>query len=341
MAVQDILSQDEVDALINGMDGGDIQTDTDTSSAEPESTRSYDFGNEDRIIRGRMPTLEMVNERFARQLRISLFNMLRRSAEISSGSVQIMKFSEYIHTLFVPTSLNMIHMHPLRGTGLIVFEPKLVFCVLDNYFGGEGRFQARIEGREFTSTELRVINMVLEICFKDLSEAWAPVMEMDFEFVHHEVNPQFANIVSPSEVVVVSTFNIELDGGSGDLHITLPYSLLEPIRELLDTGLQSDRSSDDGRWPKAMRDEIMAADVALSASLTETAMNLQQVLDLKVGDIIPIEMPDTVTTFAEDIPVFQSTFGEHNNKAALKIIKLIEHPKEAPPQFNLIKSTQS
>jgi len=340
MAAHDILSQDEVDALINGVDGGDIETDSANDTAD-EDLRSYDFGNEDRIIRGRMPTLEMVNERFARQLRISLFNMLRRSAEISSGSVQIMKFSEYIHTLFVPTSLNMIHMHPLRGTGLIVFEPKLVFCVLDNYFGGEGRFQARIEGREFTATELRVINMVLHTCFEDLTEAWSPVMAMEFEFVHHEVNPQFANIVSPSEVVVVSTFNIELDGGNGDLHITLPYSLLEPIRELLDTGLQSDRSDDDGRWPKSMRDEIMEAKVNLSASLTETVMTLQQVLDLKPGDIIPIEMPEMVTTLAEDVPVFQSTFGEHNNKAALKIIKFIDHPKEIPPQFNLIKSEKS
>ena len=166
-------------------------------------------------------------------------------------------------------------------------------------------------------------------------------MDMEFEFIHHEVNPQFANIVSPSEVVVVSTFNIELDGGNGDLHITLPYSLLEPIRELLDTGLQSDRTSDDGRWPKAMRDEIMMADVNLSAGLAETTMSLQKVLDLKPGDIIPIDMPETVTTYAEDIPVFQSTFGEHNKKAALKIIKMIEHPKEAPPQFNLVKSTQS
>jgi flagellar motor switch protein FliM len=340
MAAHDILSQDEVDALINGVDGGDIETDS-ASQITDEDSRSYDFGNEDRIIRGRMPTLEMVNERFARQLRISLFNMLRRSAEISSGSVQIMKFSEYIHTLFVPTSLNMIQMHPLRGTGLIVFEPKLVFCILDNYFGGEGRFQARIEGREFTATELRVINMVLHTCFKDLTEAWSPVMAMEFEFVHHEVNPQFANIVSPSEVVVVSTFNIELDGGNGDLHITLPYSLLEPIRELLDTGLQSDRSDDDGRWPKSMRDEIMEAKVDLSASLTETVMTLQQVLDLKPGDILPIEMPETVTTLAEDVPVFQSTFGEHNNKAALKIIKFIEHPKEIAPQFNIIKSEKS
>jgi flagellar motor switch protein FliM len=269
MAVHDILSQDEVDALLNGLGGDDIQQNK-PELDEFGKPRRYDFGNEERIIRGRMPTLEMINERFARYLRINLFNMLRRSAEISVGGVQVMKFSEYVHTLFVPTSLNLIQLQPLRGTGLIVFEPKLVFTILDNYFGGEGRFQARIEGREFTATELRVIRMVLNLCFTDLTEAWSPVMPVKFEFVSHEVNPQFANIVSPSEVVVISTFHIELDGGGGDLHITLPYSMLEPIRELLDTGLQSDRSADDGRWAKSMREELMLADVTVSATLAQT-----------------------------------------------------------------------
>ncbi|MBL4637903.1 MAG: flagellar motor switch protein FliM [Proteobacteria bacterium] len=330
MAVHDILSQDEVDALLGG--GVDDALETDTTDDDGEA-RDYDFGNEDRIIRGRMPTLEMINERFSRHFRISLFNMLRRSAEISVAGIQVMKFSEYIHTLFVPTSLNLIHMHPLRGTGLIVFEPKLVFTILDNYFGGEGRFQARIEGREFTATELRVIHMVLELCFKDMADAWAPVMPMEFEFVHHEVNPQFANIVTPSEVVVISTFHIELDGGGGDIHVTYPYSMLEPIRELLDTGLQSDRSQDDGRWTNSMREEIMVADVTLTANLTETSLSLQKVLDLKPGDIIPIDMPKNIIAKVEEIPMFRATFGEHKSNAALKIVDVIEHPKDTSPLF--------
>jgi flagellar motor switch protein FliM len=270
----------------------------------------------------------MINERFARYLRINLFNMLRRSAEISVSGIQVMKFSEYIHTLFVPTSLNLIHMPPLRGTGLVVFEPKLVFTILDNYFGGEGRFQARIEGREFTATELRVIAMVLKLCFEDLKEAWAPILDIDFEFTNHEVNPQFANIVTPSEVVIISTFNIELDGGGGDLHITLPYSMIEPIRELLDTGLQSDSTQDDGRWAKSMREEILHADVELSADLIQLEMSLKQILALKTGDIIPIQMPKSVVTKVEDIAMFRSGFGEHKTKAALKIEELIEHPKD-------------
>jgi len=336
MAVHDILSQDEVDALLNGMGGDEIETES-ASTEDDGETRNYDFGNEDRIIRGRMPTLEMINERFGRYLRISLFNMLRRSAEISVSSVQVMKFSEYIHTLFVPTSLNIIHMHPLRGSGLIVFEPKLVFSILDNYFGGEGRFQARIEGREFTSTELRVINMVLNLCFKDLTEAWAPVMDMEFEFVNHEVNPQFANVVSPSEVVVISSFHIEIDGGGGDIHITLPYSMIEPIRELLDTGIQSDSSADDGRWKKSMREEVLLADVHLTAEFTKIEMSLKKILALQAGDILPIEMPKTVVTKAEGVPMFNATFGEHKGKTALKVHEIIEHPKDTTPQFILQK----
>jgi flagellar motor switch protein FliM len=334
MAVHDILSQDEVDALLGGVDESELEA---GASSDDTEAREYNFGNEDRIIRGRMPTLEMVNERFGRHFRINLFNMLRRSAEISVAGVQVMKFNEYIHTLFVPTSLNLIHMHPLRGTGLIVFEPKLVFTILDNYFGGEGRFQARIEGREFTATELRVIHMVLELCFEDLTDAWSPVMDMEFEFVHHEVNPQFANIVTPSEVVVISTFHIELDGGGGDIHVTLPYSMLEPIRELLDTGLQSDRSQDDGRWSKSMREEIMIADVTLSAELAETSLNLQDIIKLQPGDILPIEMPKHVVAKVEEIPIFRATFGEHKNNAALKVTDLIEHPKETSPLFNQIQ----
>jgi flagellar motor switch protein FliM len=337
MAVHDILSQDEVDALLNGMGDGDVATESVVDEQADGTAREYDFGNEERIIRGRMPTLEMINERFGRYLRISLFNMLRRSAEISVGGVQVMKFSEYMHTLFVPTSLNLIHFHPLRGTGLIVFEPNLVFTILDNYFGGEGRFQARIEGREFTATELRVINMVLKLCFEDLTEAWSPVMDVEYEFVQHEVNPQFANIVSPTEVVVISTFHVELDGGGGDIHVTLPYSMLEPIRELLDTGLQSDRSADDGRWGRALREELMIAEVKIWAHLAQAELSLNQVLKLKAGDIIPIEMPKQIVTMVEDIPMFRAQFGEHNDKVALKIVEQIQHPRDATQTYQFKK----
>ncbi len=320
----DLLSQEEIDALLHGVDDGDVDTEDDEE--DEGEARQYDFNSEDRIVRGRMPTLEMINERFARYLRISMFNMLRRSAEISVGGIQTLKFGEYIHTLFVPTSLNLIKMKPLRGTAILVIEPTLVFILVDNYFGGEGKFHAKIEGREFTPTEQRVIHMFMEICFKDLIKAWEPVMPIEFEFTSREVNPQFANIVSPTEVVVVSSLHVELEGGGGNVHVTMPYSMLEPIRELLDAGIQSDRSDVDERWSQALGDEIKSAEVEVSATLTKTHLTLQEVINLKEGDIIPIDMPETSTIYAEDIPVFKATHGVHNGHYAVKIVDKMERP---------------
>jgi len=320
--VNDLLSQDEIDALLHGVSGGDVETETDEEIPEGE-VRGYDFASQDRIVRGRMPTLEMINERFARYFRISLFNMLRRAGEISVSGVQMLKFAEYVHSLFVPTSLNLVKVSPLRGTALFVLEPKLVFALVDNFFGGGGRFHTKIEGREFTPTELRVINMVLEIAFNDLIQAWKPVMEVGFDYQSSEVNPHFANIVSPTEVVVVNTFRIELEGGGGDLHVTMPYSMVEPIRELLDAGVQSDRSDRDERWTRAIREEMKEARVGLSTTLLETTLSLREINELQAGDVIPVDLPELVTLEAEETPVFRGKYGVHNGSRAIKIVEKI------------------
>lgn len=316
--MNDLLSQEEIDALLHGVGSGDIDTDGDDDLIDGEA-QNYDFTSQDRIVRGRMPTLEMVNERFARYFRISLFNMLRRTAEISVGGVQMLKFAEYVHSLFVPTSLNLVKVNPLRGTGLFVFDPKLVFIVVDNYFGGDGRFPTKIEGREFTPTEQRVIQRILHQAFADLIQAWKPVLQIEFEYLNSEVNPQFANIVSPTEVVVVSTFHIELEGGGGALHVTLPYSMIEPIRDVLDAGVQSDRSDVDDRWRIAIREEMKSAPIELSSVLAETTISMRDLLNLKAGDVIPIDFPDKVTLRAEDIPVFRGQFGVSHGNSAIKI----------------------
>ncbi|NOZ52290.1 MAG: flagellar motor switch protein FliM [Gammaproteobacteria bacterium] len=323
MSVNDLLSQDEIDALLHGVSNDDVDTDDDTPSGD---ARCYDFSSQDRIVRGRMPTLEMINERYARYFRISLFNMLRRSAEISVGGVQMLKFSEYIHSLFVPTSLNMVRVQPLRGTALFVMDPKLVFTIVDNYFGGDGRFHAKIEGREFTPTELRVIHMILMQVFVDLKEAWGPVMDLTFEYVNSEVNPQFANIVSPTEVVVVTTFHVELEGGGGDFHVTMPYSMLEPIREILDAGIQSDIDDTDDRWLLSLRDEIEQTTVNLTCRLSQTEIGLRDLMNIKRGDIIPIEMPEYATICAEDVPVLRGKFGTSKGNNAVQVMEQVKYP---------------
>ncbi|WP_444994692.1 flagellar motor switch protein FliM [Aliikangiella sp. IMCC44359] len=315
--MSDLLSQDEIDALLHGVDDGDI--DVEEESLDPSVARPYDFSSQDRIVRGRMPSLEMVNERFARHMRISLFNMMRRSAEISVNGIQMIKFSEYIHSLFVPTSLNMVKMKPLRGTALFTLEAKLVFILVDNFFGGDGRFHAKIEGREFTPTERRIIQLLLQQAFVDLKEAWSPVMKVDFEYMDSEVNPALATIVSPSEVVCVCSFNIELDGGGGNFHVTMPYSMLEPIRDKLDAGIQSDRDDVDERWTDALREEILTAEVEVSSTLVETEVSLRDVMEFKEGDIIPIEMPEQVTLYAANTPCFRATFGTSNGFMSVKI----------------------
>jgi flagellar motor switch protein FliM len=322
MSVNDLLSQDEIDALLHGVDGGEIETEEDIFDGE---ARAYDFTSQDRIVRGRMPTLEMINERFARYFRTSLFNMLRRSPEISVGGVQMLKFAEYVHSLFVPTSLNLVHIRPLRGTGLFVFDPKLVFIVVDNFFGGSGKFYNKIEGREFTQTESRIIEMMLQKAFVDMQEAWSPVMKVDFSYQSSEVNPHFANIVSPTEVVVISTFHVELDGGGGDLHVTIPYSMLEPIRELLDAGTVSDRTETDERWTTALKEDIKSADIRMKSTLVEVELTVADVLRMKAGDIIPFEFPETVTlTTDDDVPVFRGRFGVSQGNNAIRIIEPVQ-----------------
>ncbi|MEW7999984.1 MAG: flagellar motor switch protein FliM [Candidatus Thiodiazotropha endolucinida] len=322
MSANDLLSQEEIDALLHGVDNGDVATETDVADAG--GVNSYDFTSQDRIVRGRLPTLEMINERFARLFRTSLFNMLRRTADLSVSGIQMQKFSEFVHSLFVPTSLNMVRVPPLRGKGLFVIDPKLVFSVVDNYFGGSGRFHTKIEGRDFTPTENRVVQLLLNRAFEDLEVAWKPVFQVKFEYSGSEVNPQFANIVSPSEVVVVTSFHVDLESGGGDFHVCMPYSMLEPIRELLDAGVQSDRGERDERWERSLKEEILAAKIELSSILTEVQISVKELAALKEGDIIPIEMPEEVEVEAADVPVFKAKLGVADGSYALKINNWIQ-----------------
>jgi len=318
MSDLDLLSQDEIDALLHGVDDGDVEVEAGVDAAEGDA-KGYDFGSQDRIIRGRMPTLEMVNERFARYFRISLFNFLRRSTEISISGIQMLKFSEYVHSLFVPTNINIVKIKPLRGSALFVLDPSLVFSIVDTYFGGSGRFHNKVEGREFTATEMRVIRIVLDIIFQDLVKAWEPVLKLSFEYTNSEVNPQFANIVTPTEIMVVSTIHLELEGGGGDIQFSLPYTMLEPIRELLDAGIQSDRGDTDAHWKNSLRGDIKTAEVDLVGLLLKQEMQLRDVVDFQVGDVIPIDMPDKIVIESGEMPLFKGKLGVSNGNFAVQL----------------------
>ena len=321
----EILSQDEIDALLDGVDSGDV--DTDTAPPAPGEVVAMDLASQDRIVRGRLPTLEMINERFARHFRVSLFNMLRRSPELSVVGVESLKFSEYMHKLYVPTNLNLVRIQPLRGTALIVFEPKLVFAVVDNFFGGDGRFRAKIEGREFTPTEMRVVQLLLNAAFADLTEAWAPILKVQFEYLQSEVNPHLATIVSPTEVVVVSRFRVDLEGGGGDVHVTLPYSMIEPVRDQLNAGVQSDSRDHDDRWGKAMKMQLETAEVSVTGVLARPQITLRELLSLTAGDVIPIGMPRRTELEVEGVASYRGEFGESDGHNAVRIDELMLRQK--------------
>jgi flagellar motor switch protein FliM len=316
----DILSQDEVDALLKGVTG---EPEDEARSEEVAGVRPYNIAKQERIVRGRMPGLELINERFARLLRIGLFNFVRRTAEISVGPVRVMKYSEFIRNLVVPTNLNLVHMKPLRGTALFIFDPNLVFLVVDNLFGGDGRFHMRVEGRDFTPTEMRIIQNMLNVVFEEMQKCWHPIYPVEFEYVRSEMNTQFANIATPSEVVVVTTFNIELGSGGGDFHVCLPYAMIEPIRDLLYSSMQGERLEVDERWTKLLTKQIQVAEVNLVANLGEAPVTLGQILNMQVGDVISLDIPEAIVAEVDGVPVLECKYGVLNGQYALKVNKIL------------------
>lgn len=317
----DFLSQDEVDALLKGVTGDTDEPED--SGGDGESVRPYNIGTQERIVRGRMPTLELINERFARYLRIGLFNYMHRNAEISVGPIRVQKYSEFIRNLVVPTNLNLVLAKPLRGTALFVFDPNLVFLVVDNMFGGDGRFHTRVEGRDFTPTEQRIIQGLLNVVFNEYGKSWKPVFSINFEYIRSEMNSQFANIATPSEIVVATTFTLEFGGATADMHICFPYSMIEPIRDLLYSTMQSDQISSDKRWIGTLRKQLQSAEVEVVASLGSATVPLGQILKMKAGDVIPLHIADKVIANVDGVPLLECTYGQQSGMYALKVERFL------------------
>ena len=320
--MSDFLSQDEVDSLLQGVTG-EPDAAKEQPGAESGEVRSYNLASQERIVRGRMPTLEIINERFARLFRIGLFNFIRRTPEISVGPVRVTKFGEFIRNLPVPTNLNLMQTKPLRGNGLFIFDPNLVFQVVDNMFGGDGRFHTRVEGRDFTQTEQRIIQNMLTVAFDAYDKSWESVYPLKCEYVRSEMNPQFANIATPSEVVIVTSFEIELSGSGGSLHICMPYSMLEPVKELLFSPMQGEHMTVDKRWLQLLAKQVQCADVELIALLGTANITLDRVLKMRCGDIIPLTVDENITACVDGVPVMECKYGTFNNQYALKIEKML------------------
>lgn len=313
----DILSQEEIDALLNG---GKSESTQEHEKTPDDGIKKYDPTTQRRIVRERLQALEIVNERFARQLRMVYFNLFRRSPEITLGPLKTMPYHEFAKNLPVPTNLNLVNLKPLRGTSLFVFSPSLVFIAVDNLFGGDGRFPTRVEGREFTPTEQRVIRRMLKLALDAYSDSWAAVYKIEAEFVRSELQVKFTNITSsPNDIVVTTNFNIELGNAMGELSICIPFAMIEPIRELLKNPPLENSQTEDAVWKKQLGKELKLSDVELNVELTNIPIRVNDILALKVGDILPFEKPHKIHAKIDGVPVLSAQYGIHNGQYAIKI----------------------
>jgi flagellar motor switch protein FliM len=325
-----VLSQDEVDALLNAVNDGD---ELDPGSAgggaagapeEDENIQPYDLTNQDRVIRGRMPILEIIYERFIRQFRVSLSNSLRKISTISIISTDLLKFGEFVNTLPIPSCMCIMRYNELRGAALLVFESKLAYAIIDSYFGGTDRPFTKIEGKEFTSIELSFMKKVMDMAISDLEEAWAPIHRIDAQYLRTEINPQFVGVVPPSDVIIATTLEVEFESASGTIMIVVPYSTIEPIKQKLSSSFQTDNDMADSVWTQALNSHIKELKAQMVVKLGETDMTVGDLLTLERGDIIPLnqEASGEVTLDIQSIEKMKCLMGVYKGSRAVQITKL-------------------
>jgi flagellar motor switch protein FliM len=318
---QQILSQDEVDALLQGITGESQKLEQE--EVETGAVRTYDISSQERIVRGRMPTMEIINERFARNIRIGLFNFIRKSPEIAIGSIKVQKYSAFLREIVVPTNFNIVSVRPLRGSGLIVCDPTLVFAVIDALFGGAGKYHTRIEGRDFSATEQRIITRLVDVITAEYKKAWHGIYPLELDYQRSEMQPQFANIATPSEIVVATSFTLEIGDTSGTIHFCIPYATLEPIRDVLYSTIQGDASEPDRRWVNLMKQQIQDANVELVAELATAPATVEQLLAFKAGDFIELDLHQVIQAKVVGVPVLDCSYGTSNGRYALKVNQLL------------------
>lgn len=328
-----VLSQDEVDALLSAVnDDGEGESTPDLGGSDfgeseegQENIQPYDLTNQDRVIRGRMPILEIIYERFIRQFRVSLSNSLRKISTISMISTDLLKFGEFVNTLPIPSCMCIMRFNELRGLALIVFESKLAYAIIDSYFGGTDRPFTKIEGKEFTSIELSFMRRVMDMAINDLEEAWAPVHRIDAQYVRTEINPQFVGVVPPSDVIITTTFEVEFESASGTIMVVIPYSTIEPIKQKLSSSYQTENDVVDTLWTRSMHDHVNNAEATAIVKLGETEMSIGDLVSLQVGDIIPLsqEVSGELDLEIEGANKLKCLIGTYKGNRAVQVTRRI------------------
>jgi flagellar motor switch protein FliM len=324
--MSEVLSQGEVDALLRGVGDGEIETETDEAPEDESGVVPYDLTSQEKIIRGRLPTLDIINQMFSRLFRNTFSAMMRKSVDVSTVSTDTIKFGDFLRSLPVPSSLHIFRMEPLRGHGLMVVESKLVFAVVDTFFGGTGAKDLKITGRDFSSIEIRMTKSVVMSALEDLEKAWRPVHTVTTNFVRSEVNPQFAAIVPPSDIVLVILFEIEMENISGTLTICLPYAAIEPIIPKLKAQFQSEEMEVDQVWVHRLRSELLTTEIELVTELGTSTITPQELMKFKAGDTLMLgnDVTDPLTLKVEQIPKFKGFPGVSRGNKAVQLTETIE-----------------
>ncbi len=328
-----VLSQSEVDALLAAVSEGEVapgESGGGKDSGKPQDDRriqTYDLTSQDRIIRGRLPQLEVIYEKFMRTFRVSLSSSLRKIASITLTTTDFLKFGEFINTLPLPTCMSVLRFGNLRGSALMVIESKLAYALVDSFFGGADRPYTKIDGKDFTPIELSIVRKVVELAINDLEAAWASIEKIGCSFVRTEVNPQFVGIVPPTDVVIASVFDVEMENASGTISLVIPYATIEPIKQKLSTGFQVESDQTDKHlWTAIIKDQLMDTNVEVKVNLGENQILMSDLMELKIGDVIPLTQDATgeLNVQIESVPKFKAFFGNHHGTVAVQITKVIE-----------------
>lgn len=323
-----VLSQKEVDALLAAVGEGEVATGSGNGKTKvSDNVILYDLTSQDRIIRGRLPQLEVIYEKFMRAFRVSLSSALRRIASITLTSTEFIKFGEFVNTLPIPTCMSVLRFNNLRGSALFVIEAKLAYALVDSFFGGADRPYTKLEGKEFTPIELQIVRKVIDLAINDLEAAWSTIEVIDCSFQRTETNPQFVGIVPPTDVVIASTFDVELENINGTISIVMPYATIEPIKQKLSTGFQIESDQTDKKlWTSIIKDQLIETDVDIKVNLGETEIKLKDLMDLKIGDVIPLTQDSSgeLDVMVEQVKKFKGFYGVHHGAVAIQITRAIE-----------------
>jgi len=322
MMVDNLLSQDEINQLLNA---DSVSRDDSSGNATDGEMKPYDPNTQRRVIRERLHSLEIINERFARQFRMGLFNLLRRSPDITAGNIHIQPYHEFARNLPVPTNLNLLHLNPLRGTSLMALSPELVFMAVDNLFGGDGRFPTKADGREFTPTEQRVIHRILTMAREAYEFAWSTIYKIKTEYIRSEIQVKFTNITSsPNDVVVTTPFSVEIGSHRGEFNICIPFNSIEPLRELLSNPPMDNLRYEDSNWRGLLASQMRETQLELVASFADVETRLSSVMQMKIGDVIPFDKHELIEARVGNVPVLKAKYGSVNNQYALKVEQMVQ-----------------